>query len=304
MNALIAAYKPVNVSSNHFLQKIKQKLKKYAIANNLGRIDKIGFSGILDPFACGTIIIATNAYTRLLPHIDLSRKTYKATIFLGLDSKSLDTENIQNLEVLEGFRDEVVLEIFNNFESELKYHPPAFSAKKIDGRKSYELARNGEIAPLKEEIMKIFNLEFLNYSHPFISFKTTVSKGSYIRSLGQIIASRIGVVGSLCFLERLKEGDIFANYDAISFLNPLDFMPYEIILGTTISEILGIDAREIFQNGKKLRLQNLQSGTFVIKFQDFFSIISITDCKDVRYILNKIPLPSLQDSFIQMDKLC
>ncbi len=164
---------------------------------------------------------------------------------------------------------------------EIEYIPPKFSAKKIDGKRAYELARNGVEVELNKTKMTIFDTKFVLYSHPFITFEVTVSEGTYVRSFAQILLEKLNSFGTLSYLERLNEGEFF--YENEKELNPLDFikLPVNKYLGTT----------EWLEKGKKIGIEYVEkkdNGKYLILTEKFFSIIEIVD-NDVKYLINKVP---------------
>lgn len=279
MERIFIAKKPIFITSNSFLGKLKRKYN----------VKKAGFSGILDPFACGTLVIAFGQYTRLFQFLEKSPKVYKATLWLGLQSDSLDLENVKDIQKTNPLKEEVIQETLQSFLGEICFTPPNFSAKKINGKKAYELARNGELEilkeGLKEQTMQIFKVEFLNYSHPFVSFKVSVSEGAYIRSLGALIAEKLGCVGGLSYLERVSEGRLY--FDNEKALNPLEILPFSKI------DLRGdFKMREWIKDGKKFnpKLLKISENTkYIVQFEDFFSIISSKN-ENVQYLANRIPL--------------
>jgi len=271
INKLLVVNKPLFISSNFYLNKIKRKYKS----------KKAGFSGILDPFAKGCFIVAFGQYTKLFNYLEKTPKTYKAVIWLGVKSKSFDIEKIEEIGFEKRVDKEFLLKQINSLKADIKYIPPKFSAKKVNGVKAYELARNGLEFELKTSKMTVFDIRLLKYNHPFIAFETIVSEGSYIRSLAQILLEKLGLKGTLSYLQRVKEGKFF--YENEKELNPLDFinLPQNRYFGT----------QKWLEYGKKLGidyLENKEDGKYLIICEDFFSIIEINN-KDVKYLLNKIP---------------
>ncbi|MDE5591657.1 MAG: tRNA pseudouridine(55) synthase TruB, partial [Helicobacter sp.] len=176
--------------------------------------------------------------------------------------------------------------LLQSFCGKIPYTPPKYSAKKINGNPAYKLAREGVDVVLKEQIMEVFKIQLCAYRHPFLSFKVAVSEGSYIRSLGQLIANRLGCVGSLSYLERLSEGGLI--YEREKNLNPLEILNLPIL--EIKPQMQGI--REKIQNGKKVTEEELgiyKKGEYIVKFDDFFSIISNQE-KNIEYLVNRIPL--------------
>lgn len=271
-NKLLVVKKPIYMSSNSYLNRIKRKYKS----------KKAGFSGTLDPFAKGCLIVAFGQYSKLFKYLKKVPKTYRATIWLGAQSESLDIENIKSIEDTNILTIEKIQEAITSTSGEISYVPPKFSAKKVDGQRAYDLARKGETVELKTSNMNIFDSKFISYSHPFITFEATVSEGSYIRSLAQIILEKLGIKGTLSYLERLNEGEFF--FENEKSLNPLDFLDLPFI------EYSG--DKKWVEDGKKINIDFLNStddGKYILKFDDFFSILEIVD-SEVKYILNKVML--------------
>lgn len=200
-NFFAISYKPPNISSLSFASAIKAGLKRMWFP-----VKKIGFSGTLDPFAQGTLLLGINNYTKLLPHLEKSHKTYKAVLFLGLESRSLDVENVVKIHKVEPLSNETLHNAIKNICGKIRYKPPKFSAKHINGVRAYTLMRQGIDFETKEIETEIFSLKILNYSHPFFSFEICMSEGGYVRSIGEMIAQNLNVCGSLCSLERTQEG--------------------------------------------------------------------------------------------------
>ena len=273
---LFVAHKPTNISSNAYLSILKRRFDNRTL----------GFSGTLDPFASGTLVVASNKHTRLFSHFVLSPKVYIATLWLGAESPTLDIERISRVSEICAFDLAQIRAVFESTKGKITYTPPKFSAKKISGIRAYKLARQNADFALDSCEMEIFDIALLNYNHPFLNFKVSVSKGAYIRSLGAIIAEKLGVKGALSALARIKEGDfIFENY---KMLNPLDFLPYPKLEIPTL-EIPHL--RDEIYNGKKIYLDFAQKNCkYIVIFDDFFSIIRIDFYGRVEYILNRIDL--------------
>ena len=270
LNKLIVVNKPLFISSNFYLTRIKKKYKN----------KKAGFSGTLDPFAKGCLIVAFGQYSKLFKYLKKTPKTYKAVIWLGTQSESFDIEKVISVDLVEKVNVEDIKSQLNSLVGEIEYIPPKFSAKKIDGVRAYELARQGHDIELNKCKMNIYNTKFISYRHPFITFETTVSEGSYIRSFAQILLEKLVTVGTLSYLERINEGAFF--YDNEKDLNPLDYidLPINNYFGTS----------EWLNTGKKISIDYLETkenGKYLIITDKFFSIIEIEE-GDVKYLLNKV----------------
>ncbi len=273
MNRLFVAYKPSGIGSNLFLSKLKRKYQT----------KKAGFSGTLDPFAKGVLIIGMGTHTKLFRFLDKTPKRYRATLWLGAKSDSLDTEMISNVEILKEMDEEKIKETIRSLEGELEYEPPIFSAKRIDGKRAYDLAREGKEFTLNKINSTIYETKLINYSHPFVTFEATVSEGTYIRSLGRIIAERLGVAdGSLSALERLNEGSFGYNGEkALDIKSSLN-IPMNNYLGD----------HENLKYGRVLALEDLEfqnDGTYWLDNGDNISVIKIED-SIVKYELGRVDI--------------
>ena len=271
MNRLFVAYKPSGIGSNLFLSKLKRKY------NN----KKAGFTGTLDPFAKGVLIIGMGSHTKLFRFLDKTPKTYRATLWLGARSESLDTELITKVDMLEEHAYAKVEEAVKSLEGSLTYEPPIFSAKKIDGQRAYDLARAGKEVILNKINSTIYESKLIHYRHPFVTFEATVSEGTYIRSLGRIIAQRLGEeYGSLSALERLNEGSfVYEDEKALDIKKCLN-IPKNIYTGDT----------ENLKYGRVLALEDLEiqeEGYYWLDNGDNISIINIIK-NEIKYELGRI----------------
>jgi tRNA pseudouridine55 synthase len=273
-NKIFVVNKPRFISSNNYLRKIKKR-------HNL---KKVGFSGTLDPFAKGTLICASGQYTKLFRFLKKAPKIYRGTIWLGVISPSLDIENIKEIKNHKILQIDDVISVIKNLKEKrhIKYIPPKFSAKRIDGKRAYQLAREDKEIKLKECEMEIFDITFINYCHPFITYEAKVSEGSYIRSLSQVILENLHSVGTMSFLHRLKEGKFDfeneRNLDIIQYLN----LKENSFLGLSEDLLLG----------KKLDIQDFKhknNGIYMIYLKNFLSVIQINEDK-VSYLLNRIAI--------------
>lgn len=270
INKLVVVNKPIFISSNFYLTKIKKKYKN----------KKAGFSGTLDPFAKGCLIVAFGQYSKLFKYLKKTPKTYKAVIWLGAQSESFDIEKVTSVNLIDKINIEDIKSKLNSLVGDIQYTPPKFSAKRIDGVRAYELARMGEDVELGKCEMHIYSTKFISYRHPFITFETTVSEGSYIRSFAQILLEKLNSVGTLSYLERINEGAFF--FDNEKELDPLDYLdlPINNYTGTV----------DWLDKGKKISLEYLEKkedGKYLIITDDFFSIVEIQN-EEVKYLLNKV----------------
>jgi len=177
---------------------------------------KVGHGGTLDPFANGVLIVATGRDTKQLTEITGTDKSYIATIRLGEITNTLDTEGfVTEKKNIPSFNDDKILKVLNTFLGETKQIPPMFSAKKIKGKKLYELARKNIEVERMPVLINIKKISLLSFEAKNITFSVTSSKGTYIRVLGKDIAEKLGTLGYLTSLKRTKVGS-FSVADSTS----------------------------------------------------------------------------------------
>lgn len=272
MDRLFVAYKPPFITSNGFLKKLKWQYRQ----------KDAGFSGILDPFAKGVLIIAFGKYTRLFRFLKKAPKAYRATIYLGADSPTLDIDKIGAIEQVEKKSAPEVIKAVENIVGKQKQIPPKYSAKRVGGKRAYELIRKEQEFQLKAHDIEVFESNFLSYCHPFVTFEATVSEGTYIRVLGEDIARALGTVGALTYLERTREGEF--NFENEQSLNPIDYL--------NIKENFYLGTKDL-DHGPKLYPEDLKIKEkgfyYIIQPENTLRIIEITEEK-IKYTVNRIPL--------------
>ena len=271
-NRLFVAYKPANMVCNHFLSRIKRRYN----------VKKAGFSGTLDPFAQGVLIIAFGQFPKLFRFLKKAPKTYRATLWIGASSPTLDIEKVDNVEVMLPFHPDSVNFVLQSMIGEKTYLPPKYSAKKIDGARAYDLARADKEFELKAITSTIYDCHLVHYMHPFLTFEITISEGGYVRSIGALIAEKFGFRGCLSALERLNEGDFV--YENEKALNPLEYLdlPQNAYLK---------DPQDILL-GRKLSVENFEKqeeGIYQIVIDEVLSVVEIS-ANGVEYLLNSLSL--------------
>ena len=271
-NRLFVAYKPANMVCNHFLSRIKRRYN----------VTKAGFSGTLDPFAQGVLIIAFGQFPKLFRFLKKAPKTYRATLWIGASSPTLDIEKVDNVEVMLPFHPDSVNFVLQSMIGEKTYLPPKYSAKKIDGARAYDLARADKEFELKAITSTIYDCHLVHYMHPFLTFEITISEGGYVRSIGALIAERFGFRGCLSALERLNEGSFI--YENEKALNPLEYLdlPQNAYLK---------DPQDILL-GRKLSVENFEKqeeGIYQIVIDEVLSVVEIS-ANGVEYLLNSLSL--------------
>lgn len=194
-------YKPAGWSSFDVVKKIR----------NITKEKKVGHGGTLDPFAEGVLIIGTGKDTKTLQQYTNTDKSYEAVLKLGELTDTLDKEGtITKIKPVPDLNTEEIVTALNSFQGLQTQIPPMYSAKKIKGKRLYLLARQNMEIPREPVSINIYSIRLIDHNNSEIKFSAIVSKGTYIRVLGQDIALKLGTVGHLISLIRTKVGDF--NY--------------------------------------------------------------------------------------------
>lgn len=186
---------------NKFRYKLSRKLKVKKI--------KVGHAGTLDPLATGVMIVCTGKATKRIDEFQFQTKEYIATLKLGETTPSFDLEKeVDVVYPTEHITRELVEEVLKQFIGTIEQVPPVFSACKIEGKRAYELARNGEEVPLKAKTLVIDEIELLACELPVVKIRVVCSKGTYIRALARDIGVALHSGAHLIALERTRVGDV------------------------------------------------------------------------------------------------
>ena len=197
MSGIIIVDKPKDYTSRDIVNIISRELHEKSV----------GHTGTLDPLATGVLVVCIGKYTKLVDRLTSLNKEYIAEIKLGVETDTLDiTGNILKKEEVSVTKEQI-LKVFSKFIGEYQMEVPLYSAIKVNGKKLYEYARNGEEVKLPIKKVHIYELELLSYQSDIITFRCKVEKGTYIRSLIRDITKSLGVVGTMNNLVRIKQGN-------------------------------------------------------------------------------------------------
>ena len=208
ISGLLLIDKPLGFSSNQALSKIKW----------IFSAKKAGHTGTLDPLATGLLPICFGEATKFSSHLLNLEKTYEASIKLGWKSSTGDAEGKLTESKIISLSLEKLQKELKSFIGLSKQTPPMFSALKYNGQPLYKLAREGVKIERQEREIDISKLILLNYSKNIIKIEVTCSKGTYIRTLAEDIANKLGMEGYLTELRRTKIGKLNIN-EAFSIEN-------------------------------------------------------------------------------------
>jgi len=182
----------------------------------LPRKYKIGHAGTLDPFATGLLFVLVGKATKLMDTIHGLEKEYEVTAEFGYATDTQDNTgkkiNQNDIVVPRGVIESTISKYFIGDISQL---PPQYSAKKINGQKAYDLARQGKEVVLQPRGVKIFQFEIISYEWPVVTFRIVCSTGTYIRTLVNDLGEKVGTYATAIALRRTRIGEFNVN-DAIS----------------------------------------------------------------------------------------
>ena len=256
----------VNKSKGYTSHDIVAKVKKITG-------EKVGHTGTLDPLATGVLPILIGKGTLCSKYLMNHDKTYKVLLKLGIKKSTGDEEGeiIQEETVDEEILDERnVKTVLNSFLGEQMQIPPIYSAIKVKGKKLYEYARKGQKVEIEPRKITIYDIKLLkiNKVSSEIQFEVSCSKGTYIRSLCEDIAKKMGTVGYMKELQRTRVG-IFTieQSDLVEDLTKETIEKYMITIEKLFKDLENIELNEkklqLFLNGVKLS-SDLKDGIYKI----------------------------------------
>ena len=273
ISGLLLIDKPLGFSSNQALSKIKW----------IFSAKKAGHTGTLDPLATGLLPICFGEATKFSSHLLNSEKTYEASIKLGWKSSTGDAEGKLTESKIISLSFEKLQKELKSFIGLSKQTPPMFSALKYNGQPLYKLAREGVKIERQEREINILELILLNYSKNIIKIEVTCSKGTYIRTLAEDIANKLGMDGYLTELRRTKIGKLNIN-EAFSIENISTLSsdkrkscikPTEVLVDRYPKLILLDSEVDFIKNGQPIKLKkklNTEIYTLFTKSKAFIGL--------------------------------
>ena len=195
-------YKPKGLTSHDVVARLRK----------ITKVRQIGHTGTLDPFATGVLPICIGKATRLIEYLD-DDKEYLATVQFGKNTATYDLEGEITATFDKKVTEEDVKNALKDFEGEISQIPPIYSAIKVNGKKLYDYARQGQDIEIKPRKVTISKIELKEFDRTSQSAKITVacSKGTYIRSIAYDLGAKLGCGGYLTALERTQAGKFQVN---------------------------------------------------------------------------------------------
>jgi tRNA pseudouridine55 synthase len=215
--------KPAGLTSHDAVQRVRRALGT----------KQAGHTGTLDPFATGLLVVLVGRATRLARFVESEAKTYLATARLGIRTDSDDlTGAVLEERSTAGIGLDRVREVLVGFAGEQRQRPPAYSAKHVGGERSYRLARRGEAVEPTETAVTVHRVEPVAWEPPSLTFRATVSPGTYLRAIARDLGDRLGVGAHLTFLRREAIGALRVE-DAVALdrVAPEALLPPARVLG-------------------------------------------------------------------------
>ncbi len=267
----------VNKSKGYTSHDIVTKVKKITG-------EKVGHTGTLDPLATGVLPLLIGKGTLCSKYLMNHDKTYKVVLKLGIKKSTGDEEGeilqqeVVDEKVLEGKKVKTVLESFLGEQEQI---PPIYSAIKVKGKKLYEYARKGQAVEIKPRKITIYDIKLLKIDKESceIQFEVSCSKGTYIRSLCEDIAQKMGTVGYMKELQRTKVGTFTIEQSVLAEdLNEESVEKHMITIENLFKNLENIELDEkklqLFLNGVKLSFK-LEDGLYKIYYNHQFIGIGI-----------------------------
>jgi len=219
MDGILVVDKPQGMTSHDVVDFVRKKFG----------VKKAGHAGTLDPMATGVLVLLIGAYTKRSNALMGHEKEYEATMVLGATSDTGDAWG--TIEPSRGKRDVAeaeIMEVFKKFEGMQQQTPPAYSAVKVNGRKLYELARQGIKVTAAPRAVEIKKLVCARVAGPEVDFTVLCSKGTYVRALAEDIGASLGCGAYLSKLKRTRSGPYsIAQALAIEELRAMDRPGFE-----------------------------------------------------------------------------
>lgn len=280
MDGIIIINKPKNCTSHDIVKKAKKIFH-----------EKVGHTGTLDPMATGVLPLLIGKGTLCSKYLIHHDKIYDVELTLGIKTDTADSEGtvIEERQIpQEIFEKGKIEETLKSFLGKQEQVPPMYSAIKVKGKKLYEYARKGQTIEIQPRQIEIYEIKLLQMEEKQkqIRFRVACSKGTYIRSLCEDIAERLGIVGYMSSLNRMQVGD-FKIADAVSMdeleknIQDTKFVEQHFItLEKLFQERQRINLEDrklqLFLNGVKLT-QKLEDGNYRIYHNDIFIGIGIVE---------------------------
>lgn len=257
MFGLLNLCKPSGITSRDLVNRVQRLVKPH----------KVGHAGTLDPLASGVLVVCLGPATRLIEYVQRMPKRYLATFLLGRQSDTEDVEGVVT-ELVDAPipTAENIRAALSRFIGTIEQLPPAFSALKVDGKRAYDLARQGEIPDLQPRPIEVHSIDLIEYSYPQLTLEIRCGSGTYVRSLGRDIARALGTDGVMSALMRTEIGpfcvqDALGGDDITPQTIDQNFLSPKTALGDMPSVVVTEQEEAYLRNGRQLKRPELDNAT-------------------------------------------
>ena len=220
MNGFLIVDKPGGMTSRAVVNRIQRQLP---------RRTKIGHTGTLDPLATGVLVLCIGTATKLADRVQALGKSYETCIRLEATSDTDDADGaVTEMTSTIAPTIETIRSALQSFEGTIMQTPPAFSAIKIGGQRSYDLARRGQAKELTARPVTVYRIKMIRFEWPFLDLTIDCGKGTYIRSIARDLGQMLGMGGLVQTLRRTRVGP-FAAEQGIGIEADLDTIRANLI---------------------------------------------------------------------------
>ena len=270
--------KPEGITSHDVVAKVRKAL----------HTKKVGHTGTLDPLATGVLVVCVEKATKLVQYLTCENKTYEVQMKLGVKTDTGDItggvlatdDDVENK--LKSLTFEKVQEVLKTFLGSQKQVPPMYSAIKVNGKKLYEYAREGVEIEREERDIEIYSIEDVSFENDILKYTVSCSKGTYVRSLCEDIAKKLGTCGTMTALRRTVTGE-FEIKDSIQ----IEEISEEKIISMEKLFDKKIDVSNNMKkliNGEEIKV-DLEDGLYNLYSDEYVGIGKVTSKKLKREII-------------------
>lgn len=265
MNGILCINKPQNMTSFDVVAKLRKSTRA-----------KVGHSGTLDPNATGVLVLAMNQGTKALPYLGVEDKIYYAEIKLGYTTHTGDVwGDTTASQVIQEYTQEMLETVCQNLSGKYSQRVPKVSAKKIDGKRSYDYVfENKEVKQLYSDV-EVYSIEIVKFDKESIAIRAHVSNGTYIRTLCEDIAEGLGNLGTMSLLNREAVGRFtLADCIDIDDLQNLELLEKKVIHTKDAIQLPRIEnenMEDYVKNGKRLKL-NIEDDIVLVDAQEYYAV--------------------------------
>ncbi len=252
MHGFIVVDKPAGLTSAAVVSKVKKLLPKGT---------KIGHTGTLDPNVTGVLALALGKATKSIRFMDAEKKCYRCSMQFGIKTTTADIWGaVERQHAVTAFELADIMSALTALSGKIEQVPPMFSAAKHQGKRLYQLARSGQTVERKAKTIEVFGYDDIVYQHPYLHYTVTCSRGTYVRTLCEDIAAKLGSIACMTALQRTVSGPFNINQAQplaqLTATNIADYiLPIEIMFNKLTN--ISIDYKHAVHllNGVKVNLK-------------------------------------------------